>query len=182
VPYALELRQRFTAMQNRYDLIGFHNGAEQVLGYAEQKRMALKEKVTFYADDAKTAVAFTLGARSMMELNATYDVQAADGTVLATMKKSFGSSLLRSTYDVVTSDGRQLVCQERTMWKALFRRFVDIPLFAVQFDVLDRGHVLATIDRQMKLRDVYRVEVQDDAFDWRIAGAIAVAQDAFMNR
>ncbi|HUR13871.1 MAG TPA: hypothetical protein VM097_05200 [Mycobacteriales bacterium] len=182
MPYALELRQRFTAMQNRYDLIGFHDGAEQVLGYAEQKRMAIKEKVTFFANDAKTEVAFTVGARSFMEINATYDIQAADGSVLATIKKSFGSSLLRSTYEVVTADGRQLVCQERTMWKALFRRFIDIPLFAVQFDLLQDGHVLATIDRQMKLRDVYRVEVQDDAFDWRVAGAITVAQDAFMNR
>ena len=182
MPYALELRQRFTPLQNRYDLIGFKDGAEQVLGYAEQKRLALKEKITFYSDDAKSQVAFTMGARNVLELSATYDVQAADGTVLATMKKSFGSSLLRSTYEVVTADGRQLVCQERTMWKALFRRFVDIPLFAVQFDVLDRGHVLATIDRKMQLRDVYRVEVQDDAFDWRVAGAIAVAQDAFMNR
>jgi uncharacterized protein YxjI len=182
MPYALELRQRFTAMQNRYDLIGFHGSTEQVLGYAEQKRMALKEKVTFFTSDAKTEVAFTLGARSVLEIAATYDVQAADGSVLATMKKNVGSSLLRSTYDVVTADGRQLVCRERTMWKALFRRFVDIPLFAVQFDVLQGEHVLITIDRQMKLRDVYRVEVADDTFDWRVAGAIAVAQDAFMNR
>lgn len=180
--YVLELRQRFTPLQNRYDLVAVKDGAEQVLGYAEQKRLALKEKITFYADDAKSQVAFTMAARNVLELSATYDVQAADGAVLATMKKSFGSSLLRSTYDVITADGRQLVCQERTMWKALFRRFVDVPLFAVQFDVLDRGNVLATIDRQLRLRDVYRVQVQDDTFDWRVAGAIAVAQDAFMNR
>jgi uncharacterized protein YxjI len=182
MPYALELRQRFTPLQNRYDLISFDNGAEKVLGYAEQKRFSLKEKVTFYATDDKSQVAFTLGARNIMEIAATYDVAAADGTVLATIKKSFASSLLRSTYDVVTADGRQLVCQERTMWKALFRRFVDIPLFAVQFDVLQDGHVLVTIDRLMKLRDSYRVQVQDDTLDWRVAGALAVAQDAFMNR
>jgi uncharacterized protein YxjI len=182
MPYVLELRQRITPLQNRYDLIGFHEGAEQTLGYAEQKRMALKEKITFYADDAKTQVAFRIGARSIVELGATYDVEAADGTMLATMKKSFASSLLRSTYEITTADGRQLVCQERTVWKALFRRFVDIPLFAIQFDVIDRGHVLTTIDRQMRLRDVYRVQVQDDAFDWRVAASIAVAVDAFMNR
>ena len=182
MPYALELRQRFTPLQNRYDLVGFKDGAEQVLGYAEQKRMALKEKITFYADDAKTQIAFTLGARNVMEIAGTYDVQAADGTVLATIKKSFGASLLRSTYDVVTADGRQLIGQERTMWKALFRRFVDIPLFPIQFDVMQGDHVLCTVDRIMKIRDSYRVEVQDDAFDWRVAAAVAVAVDAFMNR
>lgn len=182
MPYVLELRQRFTPLQNRYDLVGFRDSTEQTLGYAEQKRMALKEKITFFTDDAKTTVAFRVGARSIVELGATYDIEAADGTSLATMKKSFGSSLLRSTYEVVTADGRQLVCQERRMWKALFRRFVDIPLFAIQFDVIDRGRVLATIERQMKLRDVYRVQVEDDAFDWRVAAAISVAVDAFMNR
>ncbi|MDP9183708.1 MAG: hypothetical protein M3P04_13145 [Actinomycetota bacterium] len=182
MPYALELRQRFTPLQNRYDLIGFHNGTEELVGYAEQKRLALKEKITFYANDAKTEIAFTLGARNIMELVGTYDVQAADGSVLATIKKNAATSLLRSTYDVVTADGRQLLGQERTMWKALFRRFVDIPLFPIQFDVTDRGHVLITVDRIMKIRDCYRVEVQDDAMDWRVAAAIAVSVDAFMNR
>lgn len=182
MPYVLELRQRFTPLQNRYDLVGFHDGTEQVLGYAEQKRMALKERITFFANDAKTQVAFTLGARNVLELAGTYDVCAADGTVLATIKKDVASSFLRSTYHVVTADGRQLVGQERTMWKALFRRFVDIPLFPIQFDVIDRGHVLCSVDRVMKIRDSYRVTVNDDAFDWRVASAIAVAVDAFMNR
>jgi uncharacterized protein YxjI len=182
VPYVLELRQRFTPLQNRYDLVGFHDGTEQTLGYAEQKRMALKEKITFFSDDAKTQVAFRVGARSIVELGATYDVEAADGTVLATMKKSFTSSLLRSTYEVTTADGRQLVAQERQLWRALLRRITDLIPLPIQFDVIDRGHVLASVDRQMKLRDVYRVQVNDDAFDWRVAASIAVAVDAFMNR
>lgn len=180
--YALELRQRFTPIQNRYDLVGFADGAEHVLGYAEQKRFSLKEKVTFYASDDKAQIAFTLGARNVLEIAGTYDVLAADGTTLATIKKSFASSLLRSTYDVETADGRRLVCRERTIWKALFRRFVDVPLFAVHFDVLEGERVLATIDRILKIRDSYRVQVEDDAIDWRVAGALAVAQDAFMNR
>ena len=28
MPYALELRQRFTPLQNRYDLVGFRDGTE----------------------------------------------------------------------------------------------------------------------------------------------------------
>ena len=57
-----------------------------------------------------------------------------------------------------------------------------IPLFPIQFDVMQGEHVLASVDRIMKIRDSYRVEVQDDAFDWRVAAAVAVAVDAFMNR
>ena len=182
MPYALELRQRITPLQNRYDLIGFHNGAETLLGYAEQKRFSLKEKVTFFADDAKTQVVFTIGARNVLEIAATYDIAAADGSVLATLKKNFKSSLLRSTYELTTYDGRQLLCQERQMWRAILRRLTDAIPLPLQFDVLQQGHVLASIDRVFKIKDVYRVEVQDDAFDWRIAAAIAVAQDAFMQR
>ena len=180
--YALELRQRITPLQNRYDLVGFHNGTETLLGYAEQKRFSLKEKITFFADDAKTQVVFTIGARNIMELAGTYDVQHADGTVLATMKKNFGSSLLRSTYDVTTADGRQLVCHERKLWRALLRRLTDAIPLPLQFDVLQNEQVLATVDRVFKIRDVYRMQVNDDNFDWRVAAAIAVAVDAFMNR
>jgi uncharacterized protein YxjI len=182
MPYALELRQRITPLQNRYDLIGFHNGAETLLGYAEQKRFSLKEKITFFADDAKTQVVFTIGARNIIELAGTYDIQHADGTVLATMKKNFGSSLLRSTYDLVTADGRTLVCQERQLWRALLRRLTDAIPLPLQFDVLQDGHVLATVDRVFKLRDVYKMQVNDDNFDWRVAAAVCVAVDAFMNR
>jgi hypothetical protein len=38
------------------------------------------------------------------------------------------------------------------------------------------------IERQMKLRDVYRITITDGSLDWRVAGALAVTVDAFMNR
>ena len=180
MPYALELRQRFTPLQNRYDLVAADG---RVLGYAEQKRMSLKEKVTFFASDDKSQVAFTMGARNVIELAGTYDVQAPDGTSLAVIKKAAAASLLRSTYRVTLPDGRELVGQERSLFTALFRRFVDIPLFAIHFDVADAsGRVLASVERIMKIRDSYRITVHDDTLDWRVAASLAVAFDAFMNR
>jgi len=180
MPYALELRQRFTPLQNRYDLV---DAQGRTLGYAEQKRMAIKERVTFFTGDAKNQVAFTVGARNIMELAATYDVLDAGGTALATFRKDVVSSFLRSTYKVALADGRELVAQERSLFTALFRRFVDIPLFPIHFDVAaPGGQVLVTVDRVMKLRDQYTIHVQDDTLDWRVAAALAVAFDAFMNR
>lgn len=180
MPYALELRQRITPLQNRYDLV---DAGGRSLGYAEQKRMAMKEKVTFFSDDAKTQVAFTLGARNIMELAATYDVLDAGGSVLATFKKDVAKSFLRSTYRVSLPDGRELVAHERSLFVALFRRFVDLPLFPIHFDVATPdGQALVTVDRVMKLRDQYTIHVQDDTLDWRVAAALAVAFDAFMNR
>jgi uncharacterized protein YxjI len=183
MPYTLQLRQRFTPLQNRYDLVGLRDGREEVLGYAEQKRLALKEKITFFANDAKTQIAFTMGARNAIELVGTYDVQDPTGAVLATIKKAAAASLLRSTYRVALPDGRELVGQERSIFTALWRRVVDIPLFPIHFDIADgAGNVLVSVDRIMKIRDTYTIAVNDDTLDWRVAAALAVAFDAFMNR
>jgi uncharacterized protein YxjI len=34
----------------------------------------------------------------------------------------------------------------------------------------------------MKIKDTYEIQVNDDALDMRVAAAIGVAVDAFMNR
>src|SRR6476620_10351990 len=116
--YALELRQRFTPLQNRYDLVGVDAaGTETILGYAEQKRFSRKEKVTFWPGPDRTQVVFTIAARNVLEIAGTYDVAGADGAVLATIQKDFKSSLTQSTYTVDVG-GRQLVGKERGVIKA----------------------------------------------------------------
>src|SRR3954466_9132905 len=115
--YALELRQKFTVMQNRYDLVGIDaSGAETPLGYAEQKRFSLKEKVTFWSGADRSQVVFTIAARNLFEIAGTYDVAGADGTVLATIQKDFKSSLTQSTY-TVDVNGRRLIGKERGVIK-----------------------------------------------------------------
>lgn len=76
--YTLELRQRLTAVQNRYDVVTTRpDGTEQVLAYVEQRRFALKERVSFYTEDTMRQVAFTIGARNVVELAGTYGVGTA---------------------------------------------------------------------------------------------------------
>ena len=185
--YALELRQRFTPLQNRYDLVGVEaSGRETVLGYAEQKRFSLKEKVTFWSGEDRGQVVFTIAARNVFDIAGTYDVAAADGTVLATIAKDVMSSFTRSTYTVDVG-GRRLVGKERGAVKAILRRvvevFSDIPwFFPIHFDFTSSDGLAMTIERQMKLRDVYRISISDGTLDWRVAGALAVTIDAFMNR
>ncbi|MDX6199596.1 MAG: hypothetical protein QOJ79_2747 [Actinomycetota bacterium] len=185
--YALELRQKFTVVQNRYDLVGIDTaGAEKVLGYAEQKRFSLKEKVTFWSGPDRTQVVFTIAARNVFEIAGTYDVAAADGSVLATIQKNFKSSLTQSTYTVDVG-GRRLIGKERGVIKALARRAVEVLtdwpwIFPIHFDFTSSDGLTMSIERQMKLRDVYRITIADGTLDWRVAGALAVTIDAFMNR
>ncbi|MDT7545351.1 MAG: hypothetical protein QOE99_1461 [Actinomycetota bacterium] len=185
--YALELRQRFTPLQNRYDLVGVDaSGTETQLGYAEQKRFSLKEKVTFWSGADRTTVVFTIAARNIMEIAGTYDVAAADGTVLAMIQKDFKSSLTQSTY-LVEVGGHRLIGKERGRLKALARRAVEVLtdwpwIFPIHFDFTSNEGLAMSIERQMKLRDVYRISIADGTLDWRVAGALAVTVDAFMNR
>lgn len=185
--YTLQLRQRITVLQNRYDIIGVDGGQETPLAYAEQKRIKLKEKISFYTDQSKRDTAFTLAARNIFELVGTYDVTDAAGNVLATLRKDAMASMLRSTYNLDTPRG-PLVGRERTWWRPLARRAVsvvsDVPwLLPLQFDFVDNsGRSMLAIDRQLRVRDVYRITVTDDNLDWRVAAACAVAVDALMNR
>ncbi|MCA1656958.1 MAG: hypothetical protein LC713_04510 [Actinobacteria bacterium] len=185
--YALELRQRFTPLQNRYDLVGIDaSGSESPLGYAEQKRFALKEKVTFWSGADRSQVVFTIAARNIFEIAGTYDVAAADGTLLATIQKDLVSSFTQSTY-TVDVNGKRLIGRERGLLKALARRAVEILtdwpwIFPIHFDFTSDDGLAMAIERQMKLRDVYRITIKDGTLDWRVAGALAVTVDAFMNR
>jgi uncharacterized protein YxjI len=187
--YTLELRQRFTPLQNRYDLVRVDgSGAETSLAYAEQKRFALKEKVTFWRGTDKRDVAFTIGARNIIELVGTYDVAGPGGELLGTVRKDAMASLLRSTYRLELPDGTQVTGQERGAIRSVLRRLVgafsDFPWpLPIQFDfATSTGQPVLSVERQLRLRDAYRVTVADDHGDWRVAAALAVAVDAFMNR
>lgn len=184
--YSLELRQRITLVQNRYD-VTLHDGAQQrTVAYAVQDRLKLRERITFFADSSATEVAFELTARNVVELVGTYDVTDNLGRNLATIRKDAGASLLRSSYRL-QSPQRTLDGQERGSWRSLGRRLVSIlgdlpwPL-PIHFDFRDEtGRAVLAMERKLRVRDVYHVSVQDD-IDWRVAAAVAVAVDAFMNR
>ena len=182
--YRLELRQHFTVMVNRWDLSRVAPTQAQ-LGFIEQKRMALRERVTCW-DPSRSSVLFTIQAENILELAGKYVVADGAGQQLARIEKDFRGSLAQSTYRVTTGAGTYTV-RERGRVRAILRRawgVVDWPwLLPIQFEVLRDGSPAGSIQRQWsRLRDVYDVDVHDDALDERVAAAMAVAVDAFMNR
>jgi uncharacterized protein YxjI len=191
--YVIELQQKVTLVRNTWAVLYTGaDGQQSQVAQVAQKRFSLKEAVRIDSP-AGDPLAFIQG-RKVLEIAGTYDVVDASGAVLASIAKDFKRSLGRSTYRV-SVPGAELVVQERSQARAIGRRawglvqmVVEIPWFLpVQFDVVraDATGVaapVATIDRLMKLRDHYRVEVMEPALDWRVATAMAVAADAFMNR
>mgnify|MGYP000921699472 CR=1 FL=1 len=181
---AFYVKQKFAMTTNRYQLFAVapDGGFGQLMGHAEQKRLAFKEEVTFYTDETKTRAVFSFKARKKIDLNAGYDIYDEARTQIGFFRKDFGASLLRSTFHVEGA-GYTGTGQERSQAVAITRRFLDIPFLPIHFDFVGaQGEPLLTVERQGSVRDKYTVHVPDSRVDFRVAAAIAVGLDALMQR
>ena len=178
------IKQRITMMVNRYEIREANaDGSEgRVVAVAQQKRLAFKEQVTFYADEARTQAVFSFKARQALDLAAVYDVMDGAGHPLGTFQKDFAASLLRSSFHL-TGPGIDAYGQERNQALAIIRRFVELP-FTFHFDFTDKatGAVVMSSERRFSLRDRYTIDVPDQRLDFRLAAAMAVGLDALLQR
>lgn len=195
------IEQKITMMANQYRIFAVDaagNKGEQV-AFAHQKRLAFKEKFTFYTDDSKQQVVFAVQARKVLDLGTRYDVTDAQGTPLGVLGKAFKASLLRSTWQVFSPGNEQqpyVIARERSTFLAVFRRIWevlpyigDLPFFVkYHFDFVrpDDTDVVATYNKITTFRDHYRLTIQDDALeqtiDWRALVALGVLMDALQSR
>jgi uncharacterized protein YxjI len=187
------VKQRITVMVNRYEIRAANpDGSEgQLMAFAEQKRMTLKEEVTFYADESRSRAVFSFKARQRLDVHAEHDVFDEYGQQLGYFSKQFGVSLLRSTWNLATPTV-QAVGRERRPVIAILRRIWDfIPYigevwvpFVFHFDFVDTstGETVMVSERQKAMRDRYDVAVPDPRLDFRVAACMAVALDALQSR
>lgn len=190
------VRQKVTVMVNRYTMHPLDEAGREgpPIASAQQKRLAFKEQVTFYADEQRTQPVFGFKARSTMDLAATYDVTDAEGRPIGWFKKEFRKSLMRSTWRMgILAMDLEAVGTERSGSVAVMRRVWGVVLDAVpapfrfHFDFrTPDGTLVMSSTRRRSLRDVYDVELAalpDGAhIDWRVAAAMAVALDALQSR
>ena len=178
------VKQKLTMMINRYEISESDEAGNptRLMALAEQKRMAFKEQVTFYADTGKSRPVFGFKARKKLDLNAGYDITDESGAQIGYFKKDFGASLLRSTFHVEGA-GFTGTGQERNQLAGLLRRFTELDFIPIHFDFVDAdGSPLFSVERKMSIGDRYRVTVPDQRVDFRVAAAVAVALDALMAR
>ena len=178
------VKQKLTMMVNRYEITAANPDGTpgELMAFAEQKRMAFKEQVTFFTDASKTRPVFSFKARAVMDLNAGYDVTDEHGQPLGFFRKDFGKSLLRSTFHI-EGPGYAGTGRERNQVVGLLRRFTDLDFIPIHFDFVDaEGNALFSVERKMSIGDRYRVTVPDERVDFRVAAAVAVALDALMSR
>ncbi|MGH2758193.1 MAG: hypothetical protein ACRDKJ_01370 [Actinomycetota bacterium] len=198
----LLLRQRITVMVNRYEVYvpaAPGTGSKQegeLLVFAEQRRMKLKEEIGFFADTAKTRPLFSVKAENVLDPRGRYQLLDPSGAVIARFKKSFGQSFLRSTWHLQDAAGNQTgVARERNLIAALFRRYGSLVPYvgellglvpiAYNFDFTDAsGDLLAVNEKLWSIRDRFRLTVTPAGkeVDRRLLVAMAVCQDALQRR
>ena len=186
--------QKITLMVNRYEIRTLLADGKpgELLAMAQQKRMAFKEEVTFYADEKRTQPVFSFKARQRLDPGATYDVMDAAGQPIGWFRKDFGKSFLRSSWHLGTTGSTvELFGTERNRNVAIARRlweilpFVsDLPSpFVFHFDFTDpSGRVVFSSVRKRSLRDRYVIDVPGAQLDGRLAAAMAVGLDALQHR
>ena len=141
------VRQRITMMVNRYEIrAAAPDGAEgPLVAIAQQKRMAFKEQVTFYADEATQARGLLASRPGTGSTSAPPTTSRRRREPIGWFRKDFGRSLLRSTWHMGTPDGCQATGTERSAGVAIARRRVGVmPVvenlpspFLFHFDFID---------------------------------------------
>jgi uncharacterized protein YxjI len=181
----LIVRQRIRLMVNQYEIHAVApDGSEAgVLAFAQQKRMAFKEQVTLYSDDTKQTPVLGFKARQVIDLGATYDVTAPNGSPIGLFRKNFKESLLRSTWHLEQPGFAEMIGRETNMTVAILRRFVDsLSWLPYHFEFLIGDRPAFSVVKKWGLRDKYVVTIHDPQVDRRLVVAMAVALDALQSR
>lgn len=197
----LFVEQKITAFVNKYKVFGADEAGNQagLAALAQQKRLAFKEKVTFFSDEQKTATAFTFRAEKVLDVHGRYFVEDANGQIVGMFKKEFLNSLINSTWKVMDASGTELfTVKESNEVLAAIRRFGGwIPIVGeiielvtlflkYHFVFLDTaGQEVGTYQKTTLFRDHYTLSMTDEAYakaDWRTLAAMGVALDALQSR
>ncbi|MDX8149669.1 hypothetical protein SK854_46630 [Lentzea sp. BCCO 10_0061] len=190
--HVLHVHQKVTFMVNRYEVFADDNGKPGgQVGFAEQKRLKIKERITIYTDSSKSQVLFEFNARKAIDLGSGYDVTDANGQRIGLFRKDFAKSLLRSTWHLEQPGLPAVTGAERNKWLAGFRRlwqwipFIGDAPFPMRYHfdfVAENGAPVFSVDKKTWVRDHYLVTVQDPGVDRRLVIAQAVALDALQSR
>ncbi|MCA0228065.1 hypothetical protein LCH21_01245 [Patescibacteria group bacterium] len=198
----LVIQQKITAFVNKYKIYSSAPTGESdaLMALAQQKRLAFKEKVMFYADEKRDKLSFTFRAEKVMDVHGRYFVEDASGKTLGMFKKEFMKSLVNSTWKVFDADGSErFEVKESNQILAIVRRFGgELPIiglfveiatafFKYHFVFIDSssGQVVGAYRKTTLLRDHYVLEIDDTAWeslDWRVFAGFGVALDALQSR
>lgn len=164
--------ERYTIRRQIFKLLGagFHvyDASGRVVGYCRQRAFKLKEDLRIYTDESRSTELLSIGARSVIDFGATYDVRLPGGDVIGSFRRKGLKSLVRDEWLVLDEAGREVaVLREDSGTLALLRRVLDLAaLFLPQrFTLVGAGGAPLATYRQHFNPFVYRLGVAIHAED-----------------
>jgi uncharacterized protein YxjI len=186
-----EVHQKLTLLVNEYQII--KDG--KLVGFAKQKRMALREKFHIYSDEHQQSVSASSKARKVMDLAPTFDVFDENDKNLAVLKKNFKQSLVSSSWNILDAGGEKILftVEEKSFNIAVFRRLWNFIPFAGEipfpmkfhFSILADGKVVGEYEKLTSFRDNYALSLDEahaKKLDERVWMVMAVLLDAMQSR
>ena len=176
------VKQQLTLMVNRFQILATNDdGTEELMAFASQKRLRIKEEVNFFRDESMSDKLFSMKSRKAWDGSRT-DILDSRGAQMGWFQRDWVTSLARTTWHL-RYGATQAVGKERSLGVALARRFLDTPL-AYHFDFVntETSDPVLSVTRARSMRDVYLVEAIDRNLDHRVAASMAVALDVFQCR
>jgi uncharacterized protein YxjI len=163
------------------------------VAFIRQKRMAFREDIRFFADEAETQELFRIKARRVIDIGGRYDVHDEAGQPIGVLEHQFRKSLLRSTWRILSPQDEELaVAKEKNAFLAIARRVVDfvpygewVPIpydFVIHSDERELGHFTRKF---LAVRDTYTLDLSGDGekrVDRRLGVALGIGLDALQNR
>lgn len=101
---------------------------ENMVLWASQKAFKLKEDLRLFADEAKTQEILRIGARSIIDFSAAYDVfdSRTNQKIGALKRRGLASTFLQDTWILMDESDREFgMIQEDSALLGVIRRFVD---------------------------------------------------------
>ncbi|MEO5499621.1 MAG: hypothetical protein ABIR46_03920 [Candidatus Saccharimonadales bacterium] len=198
----LFVEQKITAFTNIYKVFQTADSGDQgqLSALAQQKRLAFKEKITFYSDETKSAEVWTFRAEKILDVHGRYFVEDQNGQVIGMFKKEFKQSFITSTWTLMDVEGKDLfTVRESSTALAFFRRYACwVPVVGEIIEIVTsflRYHfvftkvgseeVVGKYQKTTLFRDHYTLSLTDDAYeacDWRVLASFSVALDALQSR
>ena len=148
-------------------LAGGETPAGPPIAFVRQRKLAIKEDIRFYGDEAETQEIFRIAARTMFDTGGSrYDVVAGGGERIGVLHHLF-KSIIRTTWSVQDANEQEIaVARERSQFGAIARRLIDF--------VPDVGGMIP-IPYNLSGDTEKRI-------DRRLAIALAVGLDTLQNR
>lgn len=197
----LKVEQKITAVANKYRVFAVTENGEksELVAFAQQKRMALKEKIIFYTDESKQEAIFSMRAEKVMDVHGRYLIENVSGDLIGAFKKEFSKSLLKSTWSILKNDKAVMTATESSGVRAATRRYVGfIPIVGEIADIImlffkyhfvflvaRTQEKVGSFEKQRIFKDHYMLSVEDENYqdlDWRVWAALCVALDALQSR